>query len=272
MTFSIIVPFYNGKEYIRDLLDSIAKLDFSNFELIIVNDCSDLENQLALIELVNCFGSIIDIKLLHNNENIGLMRTLNKGLIRSIGKYVIVLGQDDYICNNHLTVMFEKMELSSGASGVFCNAYYVYDRKVSSKLVRADKLDRFTSKEVTFFDLMKWNYVVSTGMCIKRESLVSIGGFDTTYRNHGEWLTWLKLVSIEPFLYTDKTVSYYRKHECNITNSMFNSEFLQTFRYYSFVNLSSLKMKPSLRTFAIFIGVTIKNVTQLFYKLIKSAL
>lgn len=92
---SVVMAVYNASRHIREALDSILSQSFEDFELIIVNDCSS-DNS---IDLINTYQDR-RIKLIHNESNIGLAASLNKGIEISEGKYIIRMDDDD-ICKDY---------------------------------------------------------------------------------------------------------------------------------------------------------------------------
>lgn len=180
-----------------------------------------------------------------NISNKGLMKSLNLGISYCKYENIIILGQDDLLAENHIESLSSIIERCFTYTAIFCDAYYLEGDMETNTKVRGVKLNSFGDNLVGFYSLMKWNYVVSTGICINKKVLEEVGLFDTSYKNHGEWLTWLKLSNIGPFIINRNTFSKYRKHQGNITNVMFHREFYSTFKYYSYVNFKALMMKEN---------------------------
>jgi glycosyltransferase involved in cell wall biosynthesis len=86
---SVVMSVYNGEKYLREAVDSIINQTFTDFEFIIINDGSTDDTR-AILE------SYTDdrIVLLHQ-ENIGLTKSLNKGLVLAKGKYFARQDADD---------------------------------------------------------------------------------------------------------------------------------------------------------------------------------
>ena len=99
---SVIVPVYNVEKYLHKCIDTILSQTFSDFECILVNDCSP----------DNC-GKICDeyankdnrIKVIHKQVNEGLPQARKTGFLNSSGEYILNVDSDDYI---EIT-MIEKM-------------------------------------------------------------------------------------------------------------------------------------------------------------------
>ncbi len=89
---SIIIPYYNGLEYISRLIDSLSSIKYSH-EILIVDDGSpDCSYQ----ELTNQFANNRNIKVF-KKENGGIADTRNWGLMRAAGQYVLFADQDDFL-------------------------------------------------------------------------------------------------------------------------------------------------------------------------------
>ena len=106
---SVIIPMYNTEKYIKQCLESVAAQTFSDYEVIVVDDCSD-DNSVVVVEgLTATFeGKLQLIKLKKNNGSPGIPR--NKGLKLARGKYIIFLDSDDMIIDTALEELFNIAE------------------------------------------------------------------------------------------------------------------------------------------------------------------
>ena len=240
--FSFIVPFYNGSNYIEATISSILNQVYDNYELILIDDASSANEKKVLSNLLVKINSD-KITLINNSVNLGLMSTLNKGVSLSRGEYIIILGQDDLVSPTHLDSL-NQFILSIGQcfSAIFCDAVYIAGGNKTNILVRGRRLDRFKNGYIDFAALMRWNYIVSVGICINKKSLEQVGGFDATFINYGEWLTWLKLATLGRIYVNRSTLSEYRRHESNLTNSMVSDDAMQKFHYDEYVNSFALQV------------------------------
>jgi len=238
--FSFIVPFYNGSRYIEATINSILNQVFDNFELILIDDASSGNEKNVLCDLLASINSD-KITLINNSVNLGLMSSLNTGVSHSRGEYIIILGQDDLVSPTHLDSL-NQFILSIGQcfSAIFCDAVYIAGDNKTDILVRGRRLDKFKNGYIDFASLMRWNYVVSVGICIHKKSLEQVGGFDATFISHGEWLTWLKLATSGKIYINRSILSEYRRHESNLTSSIVAKGALQKFHYDEYVNSFAL--------------------------------
>lgn len=100
---SVIVPVYNGAEYIGGTLDSIINQDFNGFEVIVIDDGST-DNSLEIIE-ERLSKSAIAHEIVHQ-ENSGVSSARNLGIEKAQGEYLVFVDSDDYITGNHLSELY----------------------------------------------------------------------------------------------------------------------------------------------------------------------
>ncbi len=87
---SVVMSVYNGEKYLREAVDSILGQTFRDFEFIIVDDGST-DNTWAILQSYDDPRVI----LVRNEENIGLTKSLNKGLAIAQGEYIARMDADD---------------------------------------------------------------------------------------------------------------------------------------------------------------------------------
>lgn len=102
---SIIMAVYNSEKHIKETIDSILEQTHSHFELIIVDDCSE-DSSLELVKSYNDFR----IRIIQNNENIGLPNSLNKAISETKGFYIARMDSDDICFPNRIERQIEYLE------------------------------------------------------------------------------------------------------------------------------------------------------------------
>ena len=265
---SYVVPYYNGSRYIEETLMSILTQDNAELEVIVIDDCSvPLEYE----RLVGIISEINDtrLKLLSNATNIGLMKTLNRGITTAIYGFVSILGQDDMVPSTHARIMTKYLRDNKSMAICFCDAYLVFDRTTTNIELRGHRLPKgiYASTGKVFRKLWRRNFIVSTGLCFRKSFFLEQGCFDSTFKNYGEWLTWLKISSKYQVGYQANLHTYYRKHDSNITNYMFGNKYLETYRYNIYVvNRGYQLSEKKLIDHVIFLTLSIRELFILFYK------
>lgn len=103
---SVIIPVYNGSNYLMECLNSIKDQTYKNYEIIIVNDGSNDNNKTD--EIVKQFSQNnmnIEIFYYMHEKNEGLPETLNTGLKHCHGKYITWIAHDNKFRKNALEKM-----------------------------------------------------------------------------------------------------------------------------------------------------------------------
>ncbi|MGB4660440.1 MAG: glycosyltransferase [Mobilitalea sp.] len=102
---SVIMPAYNAEKYIQKAIDSVLNQTYRNFELIIIDDCS----QDSTMDIVNIY---IDkrIHIIHNPKNSGIAYSRNAGLDYSTGKYIAIMDDDDISISSRFEKQIEFLE------------------------------------------------------------------------------------------------------------------------------------------------------------------
>lgn len=87
---SVVTSVYNGEKYLREAIDSILNQTFKDFEFLIINDGSTDSSRDIILSYDDP-----RIRLVDNGKNIGLTRSLNKGLRLAKGEYITRMDTDD---------------------------------------------------------------------------------------------------------------------------------------------------------------------------------
>jgi len=98
MKLSIIVPVYNVKDYLKRCVESVINQDYTDYEIILIDDGSTDGSSVLCDELSQ---ENAKIKVIHK-ENGGLSSARNAGLDVAQGDYIMLLDSDDWIENGSL--------------------------------------------------------------------------------------------------------------------------------------------------------------------------
>lgn len=104
---SIIIPVYNAEKTLGKCLDSILRGSYSDFSIIAINDGSSDNSWRILEEYKEKFPEKMEI---FNQENQGVARTRNAGIMRSNSKYVMFVDCDDWIDPDYIERFVKEAE------------------------------------------------------------------------------------------------------------------------------------------------------------------
>ena len=115
MKFSIIVPVYNGEEYLAQTLECLLSQSEKDIEIITVNDGSTDSTQ-NIIEKYAKKDS--RIKAVYQ-ENAGVSAARNNGIERACGEYIIFIDSDDLLGDGALATLYAAMQSTSADLAIF---------------------------------------------------------------------------------------------------------------------------------------------------------
>ena len=115
---SIIIPNYNGREFLKRLLSSIAKQTYVDFEVIIIDDASP---DRTVVEYIREFiKDHTNMRLIENSENLGFVKTCNKGFGLAEGDYICLLNNDTEVKSNFVERNIEILDADSSIGVLSC--------------------------------------------------------------------------------------------------------------------------------------------------------
>lgn len=138
---SVVMSVFNCEKYLRSAVDSILSQTFTNFEFIVIDDGSSDSGP----EVMSAYQDP-RIRFSRNEQNIGLTRTLNKGLKQARGEFIARMDCDDVSHPDRLAkqVAFMDANADIGASGTWAldidEAGQVIDKRETPI---GEKLDNF---------------------------------------------------------------------------------------------------------------------------------
>lgn len=183
---SIIMSVYNGAKYLREAIDSILNQTFTDFEFIIINDGSTDKTG----EILKQYDDD-RIVMIHNNENIGLTKSLNKGIQISKGKYVARMDGDDISMAERIEKQVQFMEKNKNVE-VLGTDYYTIDE--SGKRIEAKLRIPYTSEEIKKY-IFLFNPFVHSSIMIRRSVIEELGIYDERFELAQDYELILRILS-----------------------------------------------------------------------------
>ena len=105
---SVIIPLYNCHNSIVRAIRSVQNQNFSEFELILVNDFS-IDNTLYIVKDLEKNDK--RIKIINNQKNMGILYSRSIGTLAAKGKYILPLDNDDMFLNNDVfKIIYNEIE------------------------------------------------------------------------------------------------------------------------------------------------------------------
>lgn len=228
---SIIIPSYNGSQFIEKTINSVQKQVNVDMEIIVIDDCS-VDTTCEIVEQLKEHDN--RITLYKNSSNCGFCKTVNKAIDMCQGEYIMVLGQDDILVSNHIKEMIDLFD--PGTALVFCDYVQIDDNDNVF-----DEASHCLHRDVILKDFSRGNAIPSCGLIMNKEILIMAGGYPEIegYENYGEYNTWVRMAKLGRLKYCNSVKAMYRRHLSNITNSFTDERTkIKLERYYNICRLS----------------------------------
>lgn len=95
---SVIIPTYNGEDFLKESIESVLNQTHKNLEVIILDDCSSDNTRNILKEYEK--NSLC--RVIYNDFNVGVNVNINKGVYLAKGDFICILGHDDLYPKNKI--------------------------------------------------------------------------------------------------------------------------------------------------------------------------
>lgn len=182
---TVLMPVFNGENFLSEAIESILNQTFTNFEFLILDDCSTDQS----VPIIQSYKDE-RIKLIINGENMGQSGTMNRGIELAMGKYIARLDQDDLSREDRLQVQIEKI---SGLNKTILGSYtYAIDKK--SQIIGYSK---FPLDNDSIIDALAISSPLAhSSIFMKKEDIVSLGGYSNKYKIAMDWDLWIRAANM----------------------------------------------------------------------------
>jgi len=248
---SIIMPNYNGQDYIADTIESIINQTYRNFELIIIDDCST-DDSINIIKRFQKKDS--RIKLFQLNQNSGRPAIpRNYGIKYANGDYIAFIDSDDIWHKQKLEIQLSIMK-KNGVSFSCTSLKNFKNIKDIEKIYLKKFNEKISIEYLSFNKLLKKNTIPNSSVIIKKNILKNVKFIeDMRYKAIEDYHLWLKISEKGiKILKINNTLLFYRLSQNSISKSKLsmlkkiymlyseyekcNGEKLGIYKYYFFLN------------------------------------
>lgn len=208
---SVAMATYNGEKYLREQLDSILNQTYTNFELIICDDCS----KDSTVEILREYGGKDSrIQVYINDRNLGYKKNFEKAIKLCQCEYIALSDQDDIWTPNHLEVLLDNL----GECCLVCsNAQFIdSDGLLLGSAVKPDSVYIAAKGNEQFLQLLHGNFVQGCASLFKKELIPSLFPIPQEFRTHDYWFALVAAVQ-GGIRYTSDKLVLYRIHQNNST-------------------------------------------------------
>ena len=202
---SVIVPAYNSELYIGRCIRSLLNQSINpeNNEIILINDGSSDNTKKAIEPFVG------DLIIIENKKNLGLPASLNKGIKKARGQFIVRVDSDDYVHVEFLKILSLHLQLNHSIDAIASD--YLLVNNDQDVLGQNNCLKN----------------LIGCGIMFRLKHLIDIGLYDESFLLREEEELMIRFKSKYKISRLQLPLYRYRKHENNITN---NKETMKKFK------------------------------------------
>lgn len=232
---SIIIPVYNGANYMREAIDSALAQTYSNIEILVINDgsCDDGKTR----EIALSYGDKIRY---FEKENGGVSTALNLGIREMEGDYFSWLSHDDLYVPEKIEKEINALENESDKTIPVNCGWALYYMNTGEKYIYKDSRERYSIDYFTNGTIATMlGLICGCGLLLHKSLFEEFGWFDETSRITQDYDMWFRMFRGKRILYVDEPLVITRVHGKQVTNtnSSFDEE-CDLINYYMIDNLN----------------------------------
>lgn len=212
MKISVVTASYNYQNYIKEAIQSVLNQTYKDWELIVVDDCST-DNS---VEVIKSFDDE-RIKLFVNDKNLGLQKTVKRGIENATGEWIVFLESDDVITADNIEKKVSIAQKYNDINLIFNDCEFFGDEEKVRDFTIALKKTRTLLCGKNYPQNMFYNFYLSnkiftfSSVMAKREDLLKIS-FEPPMDCLLDWWLWVQLAYIGKYYYIPEKLTKWRLH------------------------------------------------------------
>ncbi|MBP8708414.1 MAG: glycosyltransferase [Caldisericia bacterium] len=205
---SIVIPVYNGSNYLKEAIDSALSQTYENTEVIVINDGSNDGGKTD--KICKSYGKKIRY---FKKENGGVASALNMGLEKMEGEYFSWLSHDDIYYPNKIEDQIKLLDMLDNKNTIlYSNVEYIDE---NSKTIYKTEYENKYSVDALSNGVFAvfYGYTNGCSMLISKKCFEEIGGFNEGLKTANDYEMWFRLFKKYPVRFTPQTLIRYRFHD-----------------------------------------------------------
>jgi len=179
---SVIIPVYNGANYLREAIDSVLAQTFTDYELLVIDDGSTD----GTWEIIQSYGTRLRG---FRKPNGGVASALNLGIQEARGEWIAWLSHDDVFLPNKLERQVKFLRQSPQFKACY-TSFYVID--VNGNIIREYNAAWYPREQAARM-LFRTTYINGSSMLIERSCFDKVGLFNETLRHTQDVEMWFRM-------------------------------------------------------------------------------
>lgn len=204
---SIVIPVYNGTNYMREAIDTALAQTYDNIEVVVVNDGSCDNGETHRIAL--SYGDKIRY---FTKENGGCASALNLGIEKMHGEYFSWLSHDDRYLPEKIAHQIEILRgLDNKDTIIFGGYELINEKSIPTGTVRLDSVMPVEKLNIPLMPLLR-GLVHGCTLLIPRKHFDTVGVFDVNLASTQDYTLWFDMFRIAPLQFDPRILVQSRIH------------------------------------------------------------
>lgn len=201
---SIIIPVYNGENYLQEAIDSALAQTYKACEVIVVDDGSTDKTK----EIMDSYGD--KIVSLHKNNG-GVSSALNLGIHHMRGEYFAWLSHDDLLKENACEIYMDMLKNNEPETVIYANYDLINDKGKVYGFTEYEKRHSKRKLELSVYPVIL-GYVNGCALLVHKSHFERVGEFDETLRITQDNEMWFRIFRNSKIRFCSTIVSSKRYH------------------------------------------------------------
>lgn len=214
---SIILPSYNSASYMRETINSVLAQSFTDWEFIIIDDASS-DTSAKIIQ--DYCKNDKRIKFYVNKKNLGLSKTLNKGIDLAKGEFIAEIDDDDiWMDKTKLQKQYEFLLNNSDYGIVGCFAHAVDTN--GKKLFKI----KYPAEDVNIRKIvLRHTCIVHSSILIRKQTLIDIGKYSPLYPYAQDYELFLRIGTVSKLHNIPEFMVHYRINPKGLSRTKYREQ------------------------------------------------
>ena len=215
--WSVIIPTYNGTQYLAQTLESALQQDpgADVMQIEVVDDCSTKDDPESLVKEIGQGR----VSFYRNPQNLGLLGNWDACISRAKGQWIHLLHQDDLVLPGFYEQLQKGIESEPSVGAAFSRFTYFdkdgfwtdlaeIERKTPGIL--EDWLEKIATQQRMQFP----------AIAVRRTTYEKLGGFCPQARSAADWEMWKRIAAHYPIWYEPQILACFRLHDTSTSSGL----------------------------------------------------
>lgn len=247
---SVIVPNYNHAQYLAERIDSILSQDYTNFEVILMDDHSK-DNSIEILNRYKENSKVTHILINSTNSGSSFKQWL-KGIEAASGEYIWIAESDDVASPEFLSTLMNEMYQDEEITMTYCKSQVINSCGEAAEYQGNPYLpDNLVTGEFSISFIKDGNQFIQSSLILENSVpnasavLFRKDAFEkidksalNEYQLYGDWLCWIMLSQKGKVCFLSEVLNKFRIHEGTVRKLKSNelSTLFEHIRLYSYLS------------------------------------